>query len=383
MRTSLRVISSLLSLLVITNVATAANVVSDRKVVVIDAGHGGPKFPGASYGGVREKDLNLQVALRLGKMIEDNMKDVDVVYTRTKDIQFSENLNADLQRRADIANGKTGRNAPRGDLFISIHANAARDAAACGTETLIMGESTLEKSRNEEVLFANNKDEFLDMGDEKTAVMVRAYIQNLQYTYGSYSEALARIVQKNYTAAGRRSRGIKRQPLKVLYATDMPGILTEIGFMSNSAELAYMRSEKGQKELATALYRSVEQYFEFMRGVLSLDGDASADASDTTPAETEQSPQQQSAAESDSGFTIQVAALAKRLASSSRDFSKEFGKYKNDISIFISSENTKYPYRYCIGRYATADEAREAADKLRGSFKGAFVVKYSGDRIVK
>ena len=186
------------------NGAAGDNIARGVKVVVIDAGHGGPKFPGAHYRGVYEKDLNLKVALRLGRLIEDNLPGIKVVYTRKTDKQFSDNLSLDLQARADIAN-KAG-----GDLFISIHTNAARSASAKGVETLIMGESTTETRRNEDVLYAYNKEELIDMADAKTAAIVRAYIQNLQFTYGEYSEAMARLVQKNYGKFSRHDRGDRK-----------------------------------------------------------------------------------------------------------------------------------------------------------------------------
>ena len=131
-----RKIVSLLLLFAIfaTNVAGADNIAQGVKVVVIDAGHGGAKFPGATYRGVTEKSLNLKVALKLGELIESRMPEVKVVYTRKTDMQFSSDLNKDLQARAEIAN-KAG-----GDIFISIHANAARSTSARGVETLIMGE---------------------------------------------------------------------------------------------------------------------------------------------------------------------------------------------------------------------------------------------------
>ena len=103
------------------------------KVIVIDAGHGG-YFPGARYGGYAEKNINLQMALKLGAMIEMNMPNIKVVYTRKSEKHFSTNLRADLQARADIANNAGG------DLFISIHANAHRNTGIRGDETLIMGE---------------------------------------------------------------------------------------------------------------------------------------------------------------------------------------------------------------------------------------------------
>ena len=255
----------LLFALFASNEVVAENIAQGVKVVVIDAGHGGPKYPGATYRGVTEKSLNLQIALKLGALIEKRMPEVKVVYTRKSDMQFSADLNKDLQARAEIAN-KAG-----GDIFISIHANAARSTSARGVETLIMGESPLEQRVNESVLFANNKDEFIDMSNEKTAAVVRAYIQNLQFTYGEYSEMMARLIQKNYAKSGRVARGIKRQPLKVLYATDMPSVLTEIGFMSNPDELKYMSSEKGQAEIAENLYNAVKEYSDFVRRSLLVE----------------------------------------------------------------------------------------------------------------
>lgn len=261
------------------NDSAAENIAQGVRVVVIDAGHGGPKYPGATYRGVTEKYLNLKVALKLGELIENRMPDVKVVYTRKTDMQFSADLNKDLQARAEIAN-KAG-----GDIFISIHANAARSTSARGVETLIMGESPLEQRVNESVLFANNKDEFIDMSNEKTAAVVRAYIQNLQFTYGEYSEMMARLIQKNYAKSGRVARGIKRQPLKVLYATDMPSVLTEIGFMSNPDELKYMSSEKGQAEIAENLYNAVKEYSDFVRKSLLVEEPAKQEPTVKNPSQ--------------------------------------------------------------------------------------------------
>ena len=160
------------------------------RVIVIDAGHGGKAFPGAVYGGVKEKDINLAVALKLGALIEKEIPGVKVVYTRKTDTALGDNLNDDLTARADIAN-KAG-----GDFFISIHANAAPKATSVsGAETLIMGESEKETRYNESALYNNNKEELIDMSDENTAAMVRAYIQNLQFTYGQYSEMMARSIR--------------------------------------------------------------------------------------------------------------------------------------------------------------------------------------------
>ena len=126
MRKSLFLVALFLIATLSFNGVAAQNIAQGVRVVVIDAGHGGPKFPGAHYRGVYEKDLNLQIALKLGALIEKEIPQLKVVYTRKTDKQFSESLTQDLQARADIAN-KAG-----GDLFISIHTNAAASASARG-----------------------------------------------------------------------------------------------------------------------------------------------------------------------------------------------------------------------------------------------------------
>ena len=241
----------------LTEAATAQNTPCGIRVVVIDPGHGGDD-PGAHYFGTDEKTLTLTVALRLGQLIEEGMPGVKVVYTRTTDKALAPTKIEDLQARADIAN-RAG-----GDLFVSIHVNAAKEAAARGVETLVMGESTKEQRYNEDALYENNRDDLIDMSDERTAAIVRAYIQNLQFTYGEYSLAMARFIQSNYVKTGRRSRGVKPQLLRVLYATDMPGVLTEIGFLSNPKEAVYLKSEAGQDEIARSLFVSVKNYSDYV-----------------------------------------------------------------------------------------------------------------------
>ena len=210
------------------------------------------------------------MALKLGKLIEEGMPGVKVVYTRKTDKALGTDLATDLQARADIAN-KAG-----GDLFVSIHVNAAKSSAARGVETLIMGESPKEQRYNENALFENNREDLIDMSDERTAAIVRAYIQNLQFTYGEYSMALARCIQNNYLKAGRHSRGIKPQLLRVLYATDMPGVLTEIGFMSNAQEMAYMKSERGRTRSPASIYEGVRDYSAYVLETRRAEEEAAA-----------------------------------------------------------------------------------------------------------
>ena len=351
---------------------------SGVRVIVIDAGHGGKAFPGAVYGGVKEKDINLGVALKLGALLEKELPHVKIVYTRKSDTALGKTLNDDLTARANTAN-KAG-----GDFFISIHANAAPGKPSVqGAETIIMGESEKETRYNESALYNNNKDELIDMSDENTAAMVRAYIQNLQFTYGEYSEAMARLLEKNYKQAGRYVRKTKPQLLKVLYATNMPGVLTEIGFMSNPEELRYMCSEKGQNEIARSLFNAVKDYVNFVRGMQLVEecDDATTQAPvEPAPVVSEPAPQPAKAAAAkkpSSGYTIQILASTKRLKSN--DW--QFKSYKNKVIELRSAG--RYRYKYCVGRYATQAEAKRALSQVKKSFGDAYIVRYEGDAIAR
>ena len=375
------------------------------KVIVIDAGHGGSSFPGASYKGVKEKDINLKVALKLGALIEKELPAVKVVYTRTTDKALGKTLNEDLSARANIAN-KAG-----GDFFISIHANAAPKATSVmGAETIIMGESEKETRYNEDALYNANKDELIDMSDENTAAMVRAYIQNLQFTYGEYSEMMARIMQKHYVKGGRKDRKVKRQLLKVLYATDMPSVLTELGFMSNAKELAYMNSEKGQNELARMLCNAVKEYVGYINRLSAGEDVIFAEENDAQVAVENQpeelKPEEKTKAQentretmqeaktqepktvvaqnkerqaevSDSGYTIQILASDKQVKTTD----SQFKGYRGKVNCYIGGGVLKY--KYCYGSFTSRSEASQQLAAVKRSFKDAFVVRYSQGKIVK
>lgn len=392
--------------------------------VVLDAGHGGSD-PGAVYGGVREKDLTLKVVLRLGRKIESGMPGVKVVYTRTSDRALAATKVDDLQKRADIANRAEG------DLFISVHVNAAKSPQAHGVETLIMGETPKEQSRNEEALYSTNRDDLLDMSNEREAAIVRAYIQNLQFTYGQYSEAMARCLQNRYVKSGRYSRGVKRQPLRVLYASNMPGILTEIGFLSHKQDFSYLKSDKGLDRIVEDIYQAVRDYSDFVLEARRAE-EQPLDEVQTRPVESEAAtevvtppskqmeptlydprlyqskgknseqaaakPQAEQSAAATRGekpaakpatkpateqqgatkqyYTVQVMASKKQLSLNSSDFKQ----YKGRVHQYESEG--AYRYKYGVGRYATRQEAIEAAAVVQKSFPQAFVVAVEGGRTV-
>lgn len=381
----------LLAVVLFAGPVLAQNNEAGVRVIVIDAGHGGSAFPGAVYGGVKEKDINLAVALKLGALIEKELPTVKVVYTRKSDKALGKSLNEDLTARANIANEAGG------DFFISIHANAAPKATSVqGAETIIMGESAKETKYNEEVLYDNNKDELIDMSDENTAAMVRAYIQNLQFTYGEYSEMMARIMQSHYQKGGRKVRTVKRQLLKVLYATDMPSVLTELGFMSNKSELAYMNSEKGQNAYARMLCDAVKEYVGHIDRLAGVSTPVvAAEPAPQTPAEepkaqdskAQETAKPQSAVEKklepksedkvQSGYTIQLLASDKKI--SSKD--SQFKSYRSKVECYVGGGVLKY--KYCYGSYPTRQAAQRDLAEVKRSFKDAFVVRYEGGNIVK
>ncbi|MFR9580309.1 MAG: N-acetylmuramoyl-L-alanine amidase, partial [Rikenellaceae bacterium] len=298
--------------------------------------------------------------LKLGKLIEKELPHVKVVYTRTTDKHLSTVLAEDLHARTLIANNASG------DLFISIHANAAKNTSAAGAETILMGETPLEQQRNESAIYAANRDELLDMSDEKTAAIVRAYIQNLQFTYGEYSEALARLIQKGYAADGRKTRALRYQLIKVLYGTDMPCVLTEIGFMSNPVEFSYMTSEKGQQQIAGSIFKGVKGYVEMVNKTQS------AVVKPQTP-----SPRRAESKPTDEGYTIQILSSHKLLDNNSWEFKSYKGRQ------WLLTAAGRFKYKYCVGRFSTQEAAARELKAVREVFAGAFIVEFKNDTLKK
>ena len=223
--------------------------------IVIDAGHGG-KDPGTIGTFSKEKDVALKIALDLGRIIKENLKDVQVIYTRQTD-NFVE-----LENRASIAN-KDGA-----DLFISIHCNAVKQNKdnIHGTMTFVMGlgqaEGNLEvaKRENSVILLEDNYKERYAGFDPNSK---ESYIlfSNYQNAYLDNSINFAGKVENQFAKrVGRSSHGVKQANLWVLWRTAMPSVLIEVGFLSNPKEERYLNDDLGQVYLASAIFRAFRDY---------------------------------------------------------------------------------------------------------------------------
>lgn len=216
--------------------------------IVLDAGHGG-RDPGASAHGVREKDVTLAVARRLGRYVEERLG-MRVVYTRSDD-RFVE-----LHERGRIANESCGK------LFVSIHANAARNTSAHGSETYFLGlhrsESARQVMERENSVVALESDPGLYAGLSDAELIMRTMAES---TYQRASEQLAGLIQEQFaTRAGRPNRGVKQAGFLVLWRASMPAVLVELGFVTNREEARYLGSERGQDLLASAIFRAIRDY---------------------------------------------------------------------------------------------------------------------------
>ncbi len=206
------------------------------KKVIIDAGHGG-KDEGAQGDNSQEKTINLAISQKLGEKIKMGFSDVTVVYTRRSDISLT------LPERAEIANVQ------RGDLLISIHCNALRDKKFYGTEIYVVG--NFEDGEASDAFHRENKISPNSLNK----------LQNYGDAFQGYSlEFAAKIDLEFRNYAGRKSLGVKREPFIVLRASNMPGVLIETGFLTNSEEENYLLSDSGQEQIAEAIYRAFVDY---------------------------------------------------------------------------------------------------------------------------
>jgi len=215
--------------------------------IIIDPGHGG-KDPGAvGYRGTKEKDIVLDVAKRLAKKIEKNSK-TKVILTREEDIFIR------LQDRTKFANSNEG------DLFISIHTNAAKDRRASGFETFLIGpnknEAAIKVAARENSALALEGFSGKELTNED---LIKATIA--QSAFAAKSEEFASLVQNEIKKRVQsKDRGVKQAGFYVLMGASMPNVLIELGFISNPNEEKKLNSSSYRDVLATSIYYAVLKY---------------------------------------------------------------------------------------------------------------------------
>lgn len=332
--------------------------------VVLDAGHGG-KDPGTVWGNYREKDIALQVALELGKLIRSNLPDVKVVYTRDKDVFVP------LIQRSEIAN-KAGA-----DLFISIHVNAVDKGvkSPSGALTLVMGAHN--EKANLDVAMREND---VICYEEDYSTTYEGYIPGstesfiifslMQYAHLDQSMTFANMIQSHYrTDTPMPDKGVRQQGVLVLWKTAMPSVLTELGFITNEHDRAVMTSASGQKKLARGLFNAFSRYKGKVEGKSHILLDA---GQDRTAAAASESAAAAAGQGEQVAYRIQLCSSAKPLKTNN----PQFGSFRGRVT----EKKIGGTYKYYTGYCTNYKDAAALQAKVRREIKDAFMVAFQGDR---
>ena len=223
-------------------------------VVVIDAGHGGHDS-GAVGKTAKEKNINLSVALKLGKLIENKCNDVKVIYTRKTDVFVN------LNRRAEIANEA------KADLFISVHTNAlAKNNTARGASTWTLGlarsSANLEVAKRENAVILYEDDyKTRYAGFDPNSSESYIIFEFMQDQFMSQSVHFASMIQQQFKNNSKRvDSGVHQAGFLVLRATSMPSVLVELGFISTPAEEKWLASDEGSTSMANSIFNAFLAY---------------------------------------------------------------------------------------------------------------------------
>ena len=367
------------------------------RVVVIDPGHGGHD-PGAVGRFAKEKDINLAVALGLGKRIEEHFSDVKVHFTRTEDVAV------DVWRRPQIANRL------KADLFISIHANSSNHRRGTpyprGFETFVMG---LDKSaenlavaqkENAAILleegYAENYDGFNPESPE--AYIIFSLFQN---AYLDQSLNFASRLQRHYSEhIPSVDRGVKQGPFLVLHGATMPSVLTEIGFINNPEEERFMTSPEGQEKIITALFNAFKEYKHSIEGfnnqnevaeqrpVVRTDADVRANEEPPSPlftrtqtARTDTSTSVRASENNTSERHIPRIVYKVQFASSSTDKPLNAPEFRNIEQ--VGKYFHQGAFKFTSGEFGSMGEATATLRRMQNQgYRDAFVVVFKdGQRV--
>lgn len=350
-------------------VATAQN---KKFKVVIDAGHGG-KDTGTVHNGYKEKAIVLQVALKIGKILES--EGYNVVYTRKTDVFI------ELRERANIANHADA------NLFISIHCNGVNNVTPHGTETFVMGlsrsDTNLEIARKENNVITLEKDYKINYkGFDPKSPATSIGINLAQEESRKQSILLATKIHTGFKSGLKKyDRGVKQIPLWVLDATVMPGALIELGFLSNPKEGKYLNSNAGQNEMARSIANAIISYKKQSYGNFIAEPQASTKKATVTKVENSKPSVEKNASKSIAVntkkgvvFKVQIATSKKVLATTPSNFKK----LKN-----ISKIKRGSYIRYYYGETTEYDKAKKLMIQAKEKgYASAFIVAFQGNKII-
>jgi len=327
-------------------------------VVVIDPGHGGFD-PGAVGSIIKEKEVVLQIALKLGKYIEENFEDVKVIYTRDSD-EFIE-----LHERARIAIDAEA------DLFISIHANAVSNSRAVGTETFVIGRHKddenfeIAKKENSVILLEDNY-ETKYQGFDPNSIDSYIIFSVMQKTFHEQSIAMASFVQDEFEfRAKRKNRGVKQAGFVVLWRTTMPSVLIETGFLTHPEEEKFLASTQGQDYIASAIYRAFRTYKTTIEGNSRFEV-AANNVIDNSVVDAA------SVTEDSLYYKVQVLVTRTKLDNPSG----KFDKY-NYVEEFESGRW----FKYAVGKETEYDAIQEYCKTVQKDYPDAFVIAIKNGEI--
>jgi N-acetylmuramoyl-L-alanine amidase len=355
------------------------NCVFAQKVntVVLDAGHGGHDT-GALGKNSREKDITLAIVLKLRDYIRDNMKDVKVILTRDDD-SFVE-----LYRRAHIANER------KADLFISIHCNSTKSTAVYGVETFVMGlhksdaNLAVAKAENAAILLEEDYVEKYD-GFDPNSPEGNIFFSMMQNAFLDKSLAYAGRVQHQLVDnLHKANRGIKQAGFLVLYKTAMPGVLIETGFISNPNDEKYLLSEKGQDQIAHAIFDALQEYKN------QAENKSTEPQKNEVPVAIDQEPEVKSSKNDKVAAPDPVSKS--EVNSDAVSYRVQFAMFPDakpiDFKQFNGIDDVKMyfhggSYKYTSGEFNTIEEASQLRRELIAKgYKDAFIVAFKGnDRI--
>ena len=338
-------------------------------VVVIDAGHGGHD-PGAIGKISKEKNINLNVALKVGNLIKNNCDDVKVIYTRSKDVFIP------LDRRAEIANNA------KADLFISIHTNAlANNRTAKGASTWTLGlaksDANLEVAKRENSVILYESDyQTRYAGFNPNSAESYIIFEFMQDKYMEQSVHLASLMQKQFRHTCKRlDRGVHQAGFLVLKASAMPSILIELGFISTPEEERYLNSETGATTMAKGIYHAFLNY--------KREHEIRLTGVSKTVIPTEQK-EQDIEKENDRPLTVQKVAESAtndneitfkiQILTSSKPLAKNDKRLKGLKGVDYYKEKDIYKYTY--GASGDYNKVLRTKRTITAKFKDAFIIAF-------